>query len=228
MSDEKFLIRESASLREALGVIESNKLGTVIVVDGDMKLLGSITDGDVRRFLMTNGSLDNEVGMVMNKSCKSVSEGCDRETYLKLLDNGVKVIPVINDNHQLVDVVTSQHIPQVRSMGIYARSRAPVRISFGGGGSDLTHYFNENPGAVINAAISVYSRSTMRKRLDSRIRIFSSDIDCLVDVASIDELTCLSDLKLLEHIIKAIAPDFGLDLYVNSDFGVGSGLGGSS
>ena len=228
MNFEKFLIHESATVKDALATIESNTLGTVIVVNYEKTLRGSITDGDIRRYLMMDGSLEDSVIKVMNENCRQVSEGCDRESYLKLLDNGVKVIPVINHNHQVVNIVTIQNIPQVESTKIYARSRAPVRISFGGGGSDLTHYFDENPGAVINAAISIYSRSTIRKRIDSRIRIFSSDIDCVVDVASVNELTLSSDLKLLEHIVKVVAPDFGLDLYVNSDFGVGSGLGGSS
>ena len=49
----------------------------------------------------SSGSLEAQVSDVMNPDCKSVSEGCDRERYLKLLDNGVKLIPVLNNNHGL-------------------------------------------------------------------------------------------------------------------------------
>ena len=41
-----------------------------------------------------------------------------------------------------------------------------MRVSFGGGGSDLTHYFEENSGAVINTAISLYSHAVMKVRND--------------------------------------------------------------
>ena len=67
---------------------------------------------------------------------------------------------------------------------IFARSRAPVRISFAGGGSDLTHYFISKGGAVINATISLYCHVTLRPRNDYKITIDSLDVG---EMASFDE-----------------------------------------
>ena len=52
--------------------------------------------------------------------------------------------------------------------------------SFGGGGSDLTHYFENNSGAVINTAVSIYSHGVMRVRDDSKIIINCILIYCTI------------------------------------------------
>ena len=58
---------------------------------------------------------------------------------------------------------------------IYIRSRAIARISFGGGGSDVTHFF-ESSGAVINTAVSIYSHATMQVVDDQSMEIHSLDL----------------------------------------------------
>ena len=113
---------------------------------------------------------------------------------------------------------------------VYARARAPVRISFGGGGSDLTHYFSNNDGgAVINTTISLYSHATLRIREDERIIISSLDLS---ETLHADNLAAaLAENKkfgLIQALLRAISPDFGFELYLHSDFPMRSGLGGSA
>ena len=62
------LIREDKSLVEALKLIDCNGIGLLYVVDNDSILLGSLSDGDIRRFLISGGTLDAEVQQCMNKS----------------------------------------------------------------------------------------------------------------------------------------------------------------
>ena len=104
-----------------------------------------------------------------------------------------------------------------------------MRISFGGGGSDLTHYFVDQPGAVINATINIYSHALLKPRFDEKIIIHSSDLNQKIKVESLSELYNLkSDFSLVISTIKAIQPDFGFELFLNSDFPMKSGLGGSA
>ena len=112
---------------------------------------------------------------------------------------------------------------------IYVRARAPVRVSFGGGGSDLTHYFSDNLGAVINATISLYSHATLRIRSDSRVNISSLDLNESLSASNLDEaINSPKSFGLIIAVLKIIKPSFGFDLYLHSDFSVGSGLGGSA
>ena len=91
---------------------------------------------------------------------------------LKNLDNQIKVIPLLDSKKNLVSVISREHFPIDKEIKTYARCMAPARISFGGGGSDVTHFFSENRGAVINSTISLYSHALLRKRSDNKIKIF--------------------------------------------------------
>ena len=81
---------------------------------------------------------------------------------------------LLDSERRLVEVIARDHFPLPEESPVYVRARAPVRISFGGGGSDLTHYFTEHGGAVINTTISLYSHATLRMREDAQVRILLS------------------------------------------------------
>ena len=106
----------------------------------------------------------------------SASEFTPRELIIKKLDSKIKVVPVLDRGGRLLRIVSKRDFPLPKEKSVYIRARAPVRVSFGGGGSDLTHYFEEEPGAVINSTISIYSHSTLKVRNDSKIIIDSLDL----------------------------------------------------
>jgi D-glycero-alpha-D-manno-heptose-7-phosphate kinase len=74
---------------------------------------------------------------------------CIQESLLKKLDGHIRVIPILDENRRLISVVTRDFFPIQAEKKVYARARAPVRISFGGGGSDLTHYFSNEAGLLL-------------------------------------------------------------------------------
>ena len=56
------------------------------------------------------------------------------------------------------------------------RSRAPLRISFGGGGTEVEPYLSERGGAVLSTTIDKYCYATIKKRADNKI-IINSDLE---------------------------------------------------
>ncbi len=229
MELEKFLIIESASLREALLRIEANHHGIVLTTDHSGAVIGLATDGDIRRQLLAGASLDEPIAASANAEFMWAAPNTPREILLKKLDHRIKAIPLLDANRNLKGVVSRDHLPIQAEEPVYARARSPVRISFGGGGSDLTHYFADESGAVINSAISLYSHSTLRLRDDEKIIIHSRDIGetlCADDLAS--AIQQKGRFGLIQALLKAIQPDFGFELYLHSDFPMNSGLGGSA
>ena len=106
---------------------------------------------------------------------------------------------------------------------------APVRVSFGGGGSDMTSYFAKFGGAVLSSTIRLYARCTLRKRSDLIINICSHDLDKSLSFPCLKKLIVDDDdFGLIVAVINTIKPEFGFDLEIRSDFPIGSGLGGSS
>ena len=151
MQLDQFIIASSASLREALRRIDSNHHGMVFVTDASDAVSAMATDGDIRRHLLDGGTLDDHITLCANPNFVWENLATPRELLLKKLDHRIRVIPLLDAARRLVGLVSRDHLPIQEEGAVYARARAPVRISFGGGGSDLTHYFSSNEGgAVIN------------------------------------------------------------------------------
>lgn len=225
----KFLIHGKATLKEALAQIESNHHGVIFVVDEAGGVFGVATDGDIRRKLLKDGSLEDPISSCVNSNFVWADLTTPREILLKRLDHQIRSIPILNADKQLINVVSRSHLPLLSEERTYARARSPVRVSFGGGGSDLTHYFAIESGAVINATISLYSHATLRLRDDDRIEIHSLDLrESLVAESLSDALGRECNFGLIQSILKVVQPEFGFELYLHSDFPMSSGLGGSA
>jgi D-glycero-alpha-D-manno-heptose-7-phosphate kinase len=225
----KFMIFEGASMRDALSQIESNQHGIVLTMDDSGAVTGLATDGDIRRRLLDGGTLDDRIGACANRAFIWETRETSREALMKKLDHRIRFIPILDKERRLVGVVSRDHLPVQVEEAVYARARSPVRISFGGGGSDLTHYFSEIGGAVINTTVSLYSHATLRIRNDSKIIVSSRDLG---QTLVADDLSAALKQKgrfgLVQALLKAVSPDFGLELYLYSDFPMKSGLGGSA
>lgn len=108
------------------------------------------------------------------------------------------------------------------------RGRAPYRVSFGGGGTDLPVVADSQGGAVLNTTIANYVHATLLPRSDQQARICSLDYDIIADYDLREPLLNQpSQLKLFDAVIRRLAPSHGFDLFVESDAPVGSGLGAS-
>lgn len=229
MTLNSFVISEVAPLRDALAQIEANHHGIILTVDAAGLVVGLATDGDIRRRLLEGASLDDSIASCANVDFVWADEATPREMLLKQLDHRIRVIPLLDAQRRLTGIVSRDQLPVQPEAPVYARARAPVRISFGGGGSDLTHFFAGEGGAVINTTISLYSHATLRVRKDERIIIHSRDLRETMHADSLkDALAQPGRFGLIQALLKTVHPDFGLELFLDSDFPMNSGLGGSA
>ncbi len=229
MNLDLFLISEMASLREALARLDANHHGVILTTNGAGRATGLATDGDVRRKLLNGGSLDDRIVSCVNADFVWADSSTPRELLLKQLDHRIKVIPLLDPSGKLVGIVSRDYLPVQTEEPVYARARSPVRISFGGGGSDLTHFFAGEGGAVINTTISLYSHATLRKRDDVEVHVHSRDLSSSLQAPDLQHaLAEKGTFGLIQALLKAVHPDFGFELYLHSDFPMNSGLGGSA
>lgn len=224
-----FSINENSSVAEALLQIERNTKGFTLLTDSDKCVIGIVTDGDIRRKLIEGVRLDDAIKLCSNPHFIRANTDTPRELLLKQLDHKIKVIPVLDSRNRLITIVTKDHLPEMEEQKVYSRAKSPVRISFGGGGSDTSTYFTENNGAVINATISLYSHATLKIREDETIFIHSLDLNESIEFSNLQELLSYSGkFSLIQSAIKAVKPSFGFELFIHSDFPMSSGLGGSA
>jgi D-glycero-alpha-D-manno-heptose-7-phosphate kinase len=107
--------------------------------------------------------------------------------------------------------------------------RSPVRISFGGGGTDLPAYFEKYGGAVLSAAINKYFYTVVTKRTDDRIQVISSDlriIETWEDIARMDAKS--GDLSIPLAAMKDLGIHTPINLFLASEIPPGTGLGSSA
>jgi len=230
MKLDKFIVPSYASLREVLQLIESNHHGMIFITAPNGAVCGVATDGDIRRAMLAGGSLDDAVDQCANQDFVWEYAGTPRELLLKKLDHRIRVIPLLDASRCLVGLVSRDHLPVEAETSVYARARAPVRISFGGGGSDLTHYFSSKEGgAVINTTISLYSHATIRILDSEQVIIRSFDLGETLEADNLQAaLAVQGRFGLIQSLLRAINPDFGFEIFLHSDFPMSSGLGGSA
>jgi D-glycero-alpha-D-manno-heptose-7-phosphate kinase len=114
------------------------------------------------------------------------------------------------------------------------RSKAPLRVSLGGGGTDLEAYTNRYGGAILNATISMYAYATIQPRHDGMISIYSVDRDERFETEAVGALPTENDgLILHKGIYNRVVSEFtgsprAFDLTTYVDAPPGSGLGSSS
>ena len=96
----------NASLLDALAAIDKNSLQTAIVVDDDYRLLGVVTDGDIRRSLLKGVALNSTISSVMNTNPKIAKEGELRNVLLRRMKQyGIHFLPKINGDNRVKDIV---------------------------------------------------------------------------------------------------------------------------
>src|SRR5216683_1633771 len=96
--------------------------------------------------------------------------------------------------------------------------RSPVRISFGGGGTDLPAYYEQFGGAVLSAAINKYFYTILGKRSDDRIQVISSDLRVFETWSDIANMSVSGNaLEIPLAVLKEVHCDTGIDLFLASE-----------
>lgn len=110
------------------------------------------------------------------------------------------------------------------------RAKAPFRVSFAGGGTDVPPFPETEGGAVLSATIDRFAYGSLRPRDDGRITVESVDLGISLDFSVKDELTFDGELDLVKAAIRRLGPaeEAGYDLALRSSAPPGSGLGSSS
>jgi dTDP-glucose pyrophosphorylase/CBS domain-containing protein len=102
---EKAIIHPDTSIWEAMQIINATDMQIALVNDEQSRLVGVITDGDIRRGLLEAISLNEPVNLIMNRNFTSVGRNFSREEILSLMKlKALRQIPVLDDQGRVVDL----------------------------------------------------------------------------------------------------------------------------
>jgi dTDP-glucose pyrophosphorylase len=129
---EKIVIKSNDSLEHAIKVLQKGGCRITLVVDGHKKLLGTVTDGDIRRALLAGKKMIHRVSDVMNKSPVAAKKIDSREHILSLMnDMSILHIPILDAAGELCGLETLQKFYEKPSYD------NPVFLMAGGSGTRL-------------------------------------------------------------------------------------------
>lgn len=142
---QQFLGKEKLTVSQAMQQIDKNTCGILFLVDSRRRLLGCITDGDVRRYLLAGGKMSGLALGAANRNprvAKNVEEA--RNLYHK---KNFIVIPIVDGNGVVIDLYNGEageaNQKQRKALNI------PVVINAGGKGTRLDPYTRVLPKPLI-------------------------------------------------------------------------------
>ncbi|HBT50414.1 MAG TPA: nucleotidyl transferase [Caldanaerobacter subterraneus] len=141
------LIKKESLIKEALKQLNENTLQILLVIDDSSKLIGTITDGDIRRAILNNVSFDEPVSKIMNKSPKFVYIGEEEKAKELMIKHKVKTIPVLDKEKRVVDLILMENLLETRYE--YPEKSNYVFIMAGGKGTRLDPFTKILPKPLI-------------------------------------------------------------------------------
>lgn len=141
---EKALIGPEATFRDALISIDSTGAGIALVVDADRRLLGALSDGDIRRALIKGAGMEDRAAGAANKKPVCADDHQDPATMLATLRaHSLRQLPILDAGRRVVGMVTVEDF-----LNIPVRTN-PVVIMAGGKGERLAELTRDTPKPML-------------------------------------------------------------------------------
>jgi Nucleoside-diphosphate-sugar pyrophosphorylase involved in lipopolysaccharide biosynthesis/translation initiation factor 2B, gamma/epsilon subunits (eIF-2Bgamma/eIF-2Bepsilon) len=141
------LITEERTIREAIEQLNENGLQILLVINNDRGLLGTVTDGDIRRSILNNITLDKPITKIMNKNPKFVYEGETDKARALMVKYKLKNIPIVDEFKRVIDLALIGDL--IESKEKYPLKDNQVFIMAGGKGSRLDPFTKILPKPLI-------------------------------------------------------------------------------
>jgi dTDP-glucose pyrophosphorylase/mRNA-degrading endonuclease RelE of RelBE toxin-antitoxin system len=163
-SIKKHLILAGSTVKEALTKLDVLAQDAILFfVDEDLKLIGSLTDGDVRRGLLRGVSIDNKVDEIIQKEPKFIVKGeNDINKIIEYREGLFRIVPVVDEQHKIVNIINFRN----------SKSYLPldVVIMAGGKGQRLKPLTDHTPKPLLK----VGGKAIMEHNVD-RLTLYGMD-----------------------------------------------------
>lgn len=137
-------LKQTDTMRSAIEVLNKESLRIVLVVDKEGRLLGTVTDGDVRRGLLKHLTMDTMLSELMCKDPTTATIHESRDTNIKKMkDLDILQIPILDDENKVVGLETLQSLLEK------TKYDNPVFLMAGGFGKRLSPLTDHTPKPLL-------------------------------------------------------------------------------
>jgi dTDP-glucose pyrophosphorylase len=144
-------IRIDRSIYHAMQMLQKTSLKCLVVIDKYGFYRGTLTDGDIRRYILENKNFNVSVNKVYQKNNIYFKKNqVDIEKIKKiLLDKNISLIPIINDKNKVVEIITHEILKDHSNNKKINKLYTDVVIMAGGRGTRLAPFTNVLPKPLI-------------------------------------------------------------------------------
>ncbi|ADZ92560.1 nucleotidyltransferase family protein [Marinomonas mediterranea] len=204
----QIILKSEDTIQKALEIINSEALRIALVVDDNEKLIGVITDGDIRRGILNGLSLTESVGAVMTTNPVTAEVGTSKRKLSNIMgEKGILSIPLIDDFGKIAGLET---LHSVSRKSIY---KNPVFIMAGGFGTRLRPLTDSCPKPMLHIVDRPILEITLKSFIKAGFERFYISTHYMPE-------------KITEHF--GDGSKFGVEInyiYENEPLGTGGALG---
>jgi dTDP-glucose pyrophosphorylase/predicted transcriptional regulator len=162
---DKTFVSPDTSILETIGAINSGAMQIALVVDAERHLLGTVTDGDVRRGLLRGIGVDKPVAEIMNTQPRTVHGNATREAVLALMrQSSIHQLPVVDDEGRVLGIQFLDNLVQAPTEDTW------VVLMAGGLGTRLHPLTLETPKPLLPVGGRPLLETTVRNLVDQGFR----------------------------------------------------------
>jgi len=139
------------SIRKAMKMLSQSGEKCLVIIDEDKLLLGTLSDGDVRKAILNGSSVSDSVINIYQQKPRVVVEGSYRLKEIKKIftENKFDLIPVVNKDGHLTDIILWESVFSVSEKNKKKTIDAPVIIMAGGKGTRLEPFTKVLPKPLV-------------------------------------------------------------------------------
>ena len=233
---EKYIGYLEITIVEAMKKIDITGSGILFIVDKEMHLIGTLTDGDIRRWFIKKGNLRTCISDIMQNNPQFLLETHREQAYEIIVSKHIRALPIVDQEHHIVDIIFNMYGNKKKN---YESSQilknVPVVIMAGGKGTRLLPYTNILPKplipigdkTILERIIEQFSQFGCEKFYiilnykKNMIKAYVNELEYKSCISYIDEQEPLGTgggLSLLKDKIKSSFILSNCDILIKDDF----------
>lgn len=172
--------RKNISIKNALKLIDKTGKKCLIIIDKKKKLLGTLTDGDLRRCILKKFNLNKKIVNIFNPNPKFLFEKNYSQEFLKkyFIKKRLDLIPVVNKNMNVIKIITWDQV--LGKVNFKKKINLPVVIMSGGQGTRLMPFTSILPKPLI----PINNKAVIQHIIDNFVEFGCKDFSVITNFKS--------------------------------------------